>query len=288
MQPARVAQGIVEDNRTWPRVSKLAAAFIVYIMAHCGQCDRWFVNLHALQDHEQHSPKHARSRQQSKKTKTHTCHLCGAGLSTLNGLQQHRINKHNCCVPCNRYFASVQALRSHLQSSIHQPKSVLCPGHKCSKRCKTAAGLVNHLESGACRSGMNRARINALAVEFDKTNVITNRARLLSGSNGSCAPRPLITSIATSLSFNGRSYECFMCHRQFQTLDRLNQHLASPAHDDEIYRCPKAFQGCGKEFRVLSALCQHVESGKCGIRRFNAPMQKVIGSMSSALKGLLL
>ncbi|OSX58480.1 hypothetical protein POSPLADRAFT_1085916, partial [Postia placenta MAD-698-R-SB12] len=70
-----------------------------------------------------------------------------------------------------------------------------------------------------------------------------------------------------------------ICHCQSQTLDRLNQHLASPTHDAEIYQFPKAFQGCGRKFRVLSALCQHVESKKCVIRRFNAPMQNLDSMM---------
>jgi len=120
------------------------------------------------------------------------------------------------------------------------------------------------------------------------SNIVTNPARLLGGPGAYALPERSVTSWSTSLSFNGRKYECFLCHKEFEALERLNQHLESPAHDEEIYRCPRGWQGCGKEFRTLSALCQHVESEKCGIRRFNDPMQKVVGSMASALKGLIL
>lgn len=37
-------------------------------------------------------------------------------------------------------------------------------------------------------------------------------------------------------------------------------------HEQNIYRCPKG--GCGREFRALSGLVQHVESESCGLMRF--------------------
>lgn len=203
-------------------------------------------------------------------------------------LHQHGQQEHPYCESCERPFRSQNNLETHLKSSAHQPRTLVCPGRKCSKRFISGAALILHLESGACRSGMTRDRINRLAVQFDPTNVITNPARLLQGPDGYALPQKTITTIATSLAWNGRKFECFLCHREYQTLAALNQHLDSPAHDDEIYRCPRGWQGCGAEFRTLSALCQHVESEQCSIRRFNDPMQSVIGSMASALKGLIL
>ncbi|CCM05280.1 uncharacterized protein FIBRA_07492 [Fibroporia radiculosa] len=135
---------------------------------------------------------------------------------------------------------------------------------------------------------MSRERINRLAVQYDTTNVITNPSRLIEGSGGYTLPERTVTTWATERSFNGTKYECFLCHREYRTLAALNQHLGSAAHDDDIYRCPRGWQGCGTEFRTLSGLCQHVEAERCGIRRFNDPMQSVITSMSSALRGLIL
>ncbi|OSX58514.1 hypothetical protein POSPLADRAFT_1152740 [Postia placenta MAD-698-R-SB12] len=248
-------------------------------MEYCKKCSRWFVSMAALQDHQQNSSRHVR---------TIPCDGCNAFFHTWNALQQHRLAKHNYCAPCERHFRSAQGLAMHLDSLAHRLRRFVCPGRHCSRRCKCAAGLVAHLESGACASGMDRSSVNSLAVDIDQSNIITNPTRLLSYHDGVITTGTVITAYATPRSFNGRSFECFMCHRHYQTLEGLNEHLASPAHDEQLYRCPQALHGCGTEFRTLSALCQHVESEKCRIRRFNAPMQKVIESMASALKGLIL
>ncbi|KZT03222.1 zinc finger protein, partial [Laetiporus sulphureus 93-53] len=86
---------------------------------------------------------------------------------------------------------------------------------------------------------------------------------------------------ATSLSWNGSKFECVLCHKEFSHLGCLNQHLNSPAHDEEIYKCPRGWQGCGTEFCMLSALCHHVESEQCGVHRFNKAVQEMVGSLTS-------
>lgn len=42
--------------------------------------------------------------------------------------------------------------------------------------------------------------------------------------------------------------------------------MASPVHEQKLYLRPK--MGCGREYKVLSRLVQHVESESCGIMRF--------------------
>lgn len=74
-----------------------------------------------------------------------------------------------------------------------------------------------------------------------------------------------VSYIATSASFNGTAYECYLCHRTFRTLQALNTHLASPAHDEAEFKCPK----CKKRFAVVSALVQHIESEVCGLAKFS-------------------
>lgn len=213
------------------------------------------------------------------------CSVCNIGFNSQNRMLNHQTAIHNLCVKCNKSFGDRSALTSH--SFEHRSRPVLCPGRECNRRCKSAAGLVAHLESGACRSKFNREQINQIAVDLDKTNVITNPARLVQGPEGPAPPKRAITSLATSLSFNGKGFECSLCHREFVTLAALNSHIASPVHDEKIYRCPKEWKGCGKEYSALSVLCHHVEGQKCGIREFSDPMQQVIKTMSSALKGKL-
>ncbi|CCM05279.1 uncharacterized protein FIBRA_07491 [Fibroporia radiculosa] len=217
------------------------------------------------------------------------CHLCIKFYDDHLTLQAHCREEHPLyCGTCRRWFKNESGLEGHLKSSIHQERTLACPGRLCTKLFLSGAGLVNHLESGACRSGVSRQQINCLAIQYDKNNIITNPARLIHGSDGYAAPESVVTIWATESAFNGRMYECLLCHREFRKLHSLNEHLGSPAHDEEIYRCPKDWQGCGAEFRTLSALCQHVESESCGIRRFKDPMENVIGSISGSMKKLVL
>lgn len=139
-----------------------------------------------------------------------------------------------------------------------------------------------HLESGGCHSGVTRQMIDKFAVQHDKHRVITDSAKLIS-YDGDWQPPPPITSYATQRSFNGTAYECILCQRTFRQLESLNQHLSSPFHADEIYRCPQAFSGCGTHFNTLSGLVQHVEHSGCGVRRFAKKMRNVMDDMTSRM-----
>lgn len=79
-------------------------------------------------------------------------------------------------------------------------------------------------------------------------------------------------TIATERSWNGYSYECCLCPRTFGSLQALNNHLKSPAHEQNLYRCPG--RGCGREYKLLSGLVQHVESESCGLMKFAAVQQQ--------------
>lgn len=100
------------------------------------------------------------------------------------------------------------------------------------------------------------------------------------------AKASVVTKLATERSWNGSAYECFLCHRDFKKLVGLNDHLRSPVHEKKMYRCPPGYAGCATEFRALSALCQHVESETCGIRRFSRNMQDYLGDLTSNMKKL--
>ena len=176
------------------------------------------------------------------------------------------------CAPCKRTFKDNNALRHHLRSTLHQGRTVDCPMKGCAKSFVSRAALVLHLESGACPSRVTRAMVNRIVAALDTGNVITNPARLLSGGSGA----DVTGSWATERAWNGAQYECYLCHRKFATLPRLNQHLASPAHAEKMYRCPVVLRGCGAEFRTLSGFCQHMESEQCGVHRFKDAMDRYI------------
>lgn len=116
-----------------------------------------------------------------------------------------------------------------------------------------------HVESGCHR--ITRHHVTAAVHEL---NVIPRISigRLIGRTT---SPPRVITYSANSSAYNGHGYECYICHSTFKTLGRLNQHLSSPTHDSLEFRCPR----CASEFQLISALVQHIESGCCGIAKFN-------------------
>jgi Zinc-finger double-stranded RNA-binding/Zinc-finger of C2H2 type len=199
-------------------------------------------------------------------------------FNTRDGLREHDRDAHTYCTDCRRSFQNQNNLNQHLLSNLHKPSTLICPGRGCNRSFSSPARLVLHFESGTCPSGMTREELNRLVVRADRNNVITNSSRLLCGPSG-CEPPATAKLWATSRSYNGEAYECFLCHATYRTLAGLNQHLQSPRHESRIYRCPKS--DCGNEFVALSALCQHVEGGSCGVRMF----REVRNVMDSLTRG---
>lgn len=122
------------------------------------------------------------------------------------------------------------------------------------------SAMTIHLESGACSSGMTRKTLNNVIRAQDTNHIITERLLTYSDANS----EKTIDTWATNAAWNGRSYKCYFCPREFRTLPDLNKHLKSPAHEQKIYKCPK----CAVRFTLFSGLVQHVESESCGISRF--------------------
>jgi Zinc-finger of C2H2 type len=142
--------------------------------------------------------------------------------------------------------------------------SIQCPF--CKEGFTTASGVAVHLESGRCTtSGLNRTKINDMVRRLDRNNVITRPMLTMPGYDK-------VEMIATERAWNGEHYECYLCSRIFQTLPALNSHIRSPAHDQAIYRCPKA--SCARQYKLLSGLVQHVESESCGVMRFSQVQQQ--------------
>jgi Zinc-finger of C2H2 type/Zinc finger, C2H2 type len=166
-----------------------------------------------------------------------------------------------------------------MNSKVHQSANFPCPGRDCGRSFISAGALTLHFESGKCPSGMTRDQLNRLVVRADTNHYITNPSRLLTGPQGWSEPPAPASMWATERSWNGSAYECFLCNSTYTSLVHLNQHLKSPRHQDKIYRCPKS--DCKVEFATLSGLCQHVEGGSCGVRRF----RQVRDTMDSLTRG---
>ncbi|KIL00832.1 hypothetical protein PAXRUDRAFT_541288 [Paxillus rubicundulus Ve08.2h10] len=246
----------------------------------CDDCDRDFATWHGLKEHYVQSPYHDYCQYCDSHFSDHDdltahyddehayCSSCDEVFKNDFGLHEHNRQAHHYCTDCKRVFQSESNLRSHMNSSVHRPKSVPCPFRGCGQSFVSKSALVLHLESGSCRSGADRRMVDQYVREVDRNNMITDPSRLLTAGDD-------VTYTATRRSWNGREYECVLCHKTFRSLSDLNRHLASPRHQDKIYRCPLAT--CHTTFSTLSALCQHVESERCGVLRFKAAQEVMDG-----------
>jgi hypothetical protein len=106
--------------------------------------------------------------------------------------------------------------------------------------------------------------VTAAVHRVAKSSYITPTISLPNRIKNGPSERSSATYTATPLAFNGKGYECYLCHRTFHKLYSLNDHLNSPAHDVEEFQCPK----CQTRFTVVSALIQHIESETCGAAEF--------------------
>ncbi|KAJ8496577.1 hypothetical protein ONZ51_g1017 [Trametes cubensis] len=212
---------------------------------------------------------------------------CYAFFAFELGLHEHCRQKHadRYCVPCKRMFQNWNNLDHHHRSTLHRGRTVACPMRGCDKAFVSSAALIHHLESGGCVSRVDRHTVNRIVERLDRQNIITNPARVIAGGTNAHPPT-IVDQWATEYAWNGSAYECYLCHRTFRTLPALNQHLRSPTHDDKMYRCPHNLYGCGAEFVALSAFCQHVESGNCGVCRFRGEVDRVLEGLSSRMKRL--
>ena len=87
--------------------------------------------------------------------------------------------------PLNRKpFVSLEAMEHHLSSSIHSPRIFHCPVYgeevfQSIKSFKTLSGLMQHLESGACRGGRATFKKTIQYIELNLGKAGLSKLRLL-------------------------------------------------------------------------------------------------------------
>src|ERR1700722_6587135 len=219
------------------------------------------------------------------------CGPCAKFFKDDLGLHEHRrqSSAHHYCAPCKRLFQSAANLNAvspplflisshimtdsvfpqHLNSSIHLPKTVPC--HWCNRSFISGPNLVGHLESGTCSPGMTRHDLQEFVRSCDTSNVITNPARMIGNTTTT------YQASEAAWSYRAQAYECYLCHKLFAMLPSLNKHLGSPAHEEKVYICP--LQSCRGQFATLGGLWNHIESEKCGVKRFTAVKNAIDGIM---------
>ncbi|KAK6331267.1 hypothetical protein TWF696_003327 [Orbilia brochopaga] len=131
----------------------------------------------------------------------------------------------NQCHICKKLFKTKKSMEQHLVSRAHMsPLPNQCP--ICKKTFRKQAHLKDHLASPAHNQGTYHVS------------------------------EPLYQN------------QCRMCKKIFKKRPHLEQHLASPVHAPEIYHCKLSFLGLEpqapvKEFKSLSGLVAHIETGAC-------------------------
>ncbi|KAJ4361188.1 hypothetical protein N0V85_009430 [Neurospora sp. IMI 360204] len=257
----------------------------------CGDCPAGFYDEHELDNHldyEYHSPSHdgfgcllcssAFSNKQNflnhVRTRGHIpyeCHLCD-GYFSEEDLTKHEVEAHLWCKECDRHFQSISNIKQHLNSRTHRGQKIKCPF--CPNSYTTATGMTHHLESGSCRNApsLNRDSIYKFVRSKDPSGLISKKLIGWEGTSNT-------TYNCTDRAWNGRQWECYLCHKGFGTSHGLNQHLNSPAHQQNLYHCPNR-SNCRQDFKTLAAIINHLESEKCGAMRFEQVQRNIHGMVS--------
>ncbi|CVK88494.1 uncharacterized protein FPRN_02294 [Fusarium proliferatum] len=181
-------------------------------------------------------------------SKAFECYLCYKLHMTLTGLKKHLESlRHQQRFSCSYYHGSRYADYHQHFSGLHIPTQqsnpmiqrgqhcysvpgVACPF--CSARYSSASGVVHHLEQGACPNvPLNRGTLRQEARGRDPNAAIYNRVLVW---------RQTVYYQATADVYNTHygQYECYFCGALFKQLSSLNQHLASPHHQQELYYWP--------------------------------------------------
>ncbi|EGC48988.1 conserved hypothetical protein [Histoplasma capsulatum var. duboisii H88] len=230
----------------------------------CETCTREFSSEHAVNQHM-----NALGHRKPKVP----CETCNIKFYTQGQADKHmKANGHykNYCGACDIRFSSPNALKMHLNSKVHRGSNVSCPF--CKGAYTSASGVSHHLERGACprAPNLNRESILRAVRDRDPHGVITNRQIEWHGESS-------VEYLATDHAYNGSFWECYICHRQFNSKGALTSHVNSPAHQQKVYRCPNSKGKCGKQFTTLAALFNHLESESCAFLRFENVQRHVSG-----------
>lgn len=201
------------------------------------------------------------------------CDTCTRTFNSFRASEQHmdaRGHWAHYCAPCRRKFDNSNNLRMHLNSRTHRGANVSCPF--CQRAFTSASGVSHHLETGSCPNArcVNRESIFTTLRQRDRNGIITNNLLEWHGE---------AETWSIDNAWNGHTYQCYLCRRQFAAMGDLDRHLKSPAHMQEIYHCPNKMR-CGSQFKTLAAMFNHLESESCGFIKFSGVQSNVGGFLA--------
>lgn len=130
----------------------------------------------------------------------------------------------------------------HGASPAHSSKDIPCP--RCHKTFRTTSGVAHHLEARCFR------RITDVVIKWDANHQITTPTytdRIQEVHSDDEQNLQVVTAKKSGFTPHTDVVVC--------------RNLGSGIWDMKSFRCPK----CQSRFRLVSALIQHIESGKCGL-----------------------
>ncbi|TGO07892.1 hypothetical protein BTUL_0239g00020 [Botrytis tulipae] len=134
---------------------------------HCCDCGRDYTNQETLSYHCCDCDEVLRDHKFLRRHLSGKKHIRKVGV--LTSKSSHN-DPHN-CNKCDETFQDKKQLRKHMSSH----RDIPCPtGGKCNKMFAMPSALLNHLESGCCRSGMTRAKMHLLVSAHDPNRYITS------------------------------------------------------------------------------------------------------------------
>lgn len=207
------------------------------------------------------------------------------------------------------HLHGLNSLHDHSASGPSSgPKTYHCLGQTCLRIFASPSALLQHLDSGACPSGINRHIVNSATIALDHSSAITNRLlRAATGRNiHEVDPDEEEADIATRYRAQAPPGGSFLMGRPqlpwgigslnelpdlccplcpefsspFRTVTALHEHMTSPVHDARIYHCSSTSRGLAsnsnvkhvsRNFSTLGALAQHLESRGCEMSISSGP-----------------
>ncbi|KAI6792482.1 hypothetical protein KC361_g6712 [Hortaea werneckii] len=165
----------------------------------------------------------------------HTRTSSQADDATSQAARLRTEQRNRYCLDCEKQFSSPKAFCQHKASPKHNPLSELtCPlSTECKKVFTTPSALIKHWESGFCKSGMNRLRLNAIAHQHDTGNHITYSANKAKVVFQAASIASLVDSVV-KLSM-GSSHGLGICHGDAIPSDEIE--VASQASDSTLVGC---------------------------------------------------
>ncbi|KAF9553923.1 hypothetical protein CPC08DRAFT_210016 [Agrocybe pediades] len=237
----------------------------------CSSCSKAYWAQKDLDDHR--LLKHSGPVEVVQSKPSYQCSVCGKEFNKKKKLKAHLVSEANShstwkCSICDRVFVTRELLKKH-QLKKHKDSSSTISGNSsdntaertftcllCPSSFHSPSAVAQHLESG-CHAKFTRHHITAAVKSMGIVPQIT--VHQITGPVA--PPKQVVVPKATTSSWNGTQFQCFMCSRGFKSLVQLNNHLRSPVHDQKEFKCPK----CKTKFALISGLVQHLESRACGL-----------------------